>query len=790
MSIAAQSYANTIKKRPTIALVLSGGGFRGMAQIGVLKALERHHIPIDYIVGTSIGAYVGGLYASGYSAEEIEHIVLRTDWNTMLSTGDGSNRQDMFLDQKIADDRHVFTLRLNTFSIELPKAVSRGLPYQSQLQRLIWNAPYTAWQSFDSLKIPFRAISTDLITGTSIIHKSGDLSTIIKASSTIPLRYSPVRYDSLLLVDGGILDNIPVRIAMKEFSPDIIITVNSTSPLLKPGELTTPWNIAEQIVGILLKGQEDESLRLSQHIITPSLLDIKNVDPTHIPFTISQGEQATESYLATLKGKDTDFEQFSLSNHTIDSISLYTHSLIADTNLFTKTMIQDIDSIFKVNMSIEQKKHELLRFIRQDSLSFVRVLPYINHAQKNVLWNIKSPSTFTYSINGSNDSVFMRSIWSPSPLNSLQINHHWESLMKENTYEFIEIRPRFENDTLHYTIQSGKKSSQYLGVGARVDNERYGQLILDAYDENLLGSALWASLTFIGGARNRFGMFSIGNHNLFESDWGLSLHAYSSFKEMFQYSRIFHSSNDVYDIRRLQELREDRNGFLFDLTRTLGKSGILMSRFRFETQRIYDVQIDSIPMYSSILTWKLKTGTDTRDNADIPTMGSSMELSLETSIPVLPEQSSFSRITTSFSRSISKGTLTLTPKFTSVFSDNSTPNAEFISLGRDDMFFGKREDDQRGAQLLLGSCELRWASPLTIIVPLHFSARYDIGSTWKDFESITIANLQHGIGLTIYGKTPLGTARISAGKSFYFVSSPNGAVQGPLLFSFAIGTRF
>lgn len=108
------------------------------------------------------------------------------------------------------------------------------------------------------MKIPFRAISTDLITGKSIIHTHGDLSTIIKASSTIPLRYSPVYYDSMLLVDGGILDNIPVQVVKNEFNPDIIITVNSTSALLSKDELNTPWAIAEQIVGILLKDQEQK----------------------------------------------------------------------------------------------------------------------------------------------------------------------------------------------------------------------------------------------------------------------------------------------------------------------------------------------------------------------------------------------------------------------------------------------------------------------------------------------------------------------------------------------------
>ena len=227
-----------------------------------------------------------------------------------------------------------------------------------------------------------------------------------------------------------------------------------------------------------------------------------------------------------------------------------------------------------------------------------------------------------------------------------------------------------------------------------------------------------------------------------------------------------------------------------DLSRTIGRSGVLQSRVRFEKQRIHEVQADTIPSFASILTWKIQTKTDTRDDADLPRRGNTIELSLETSIPFIENAVSFSRIKVSYSQSISKGPFTITPKFMSVFSDNSVPNVEYVSLGRDDMFFGKREDDQRGAQLLLGSFEFRWASPYSLIVPLHFSARYDMGSTWNSFETISIGSMQHGIGLSIHAKTPLGPLRLSVGKSFYFVSSPNGVIQGPLLFSFAIGTRF
>lgn len=246
------------KLQPKIALVLSGGGSRGLSQIGVLKVLEQNKIPIDYIVGTSIGAIVGGLYASGYSADTLEHIVNNTAWDEMFSLLKDQDRNDMFLDQKIDNDRMLITLRFNDFSFVVPEAISNGNNFQYFLQKLLWDAPYFTSHSFDSLKIPFRAITTDLTHGKEYIIKEGNLIRAIRASATIPLRYTPIIIDSSLLVDGGIKNNIPVEAAQSEFSPDIIIAVNTVSPLLVNQDLNTPWSIADQVVGILLRDNEQK----------------------------------------------------------------------------------------------------------------------------------------------------------------------------------------------------------------------------------------------------------------------------------------------------------------------------------------------------------------------------------------------------------------------------------------------------------------------------------------------------------------------------------------------------
>lgn len=255
--------------RPRVALVLSGGGARGIAQIGVLKKLEEAGIPIDYIVGSSMGAIVGGLYASGYSAAELDSIMTNTSWRDILSV-DERVRSDQFLDQKLEDDRSLITLRFNDYQFVVPEAISAGYRLTAFLNQLVWNSVYHSNGDFNRLKVPFRAVATDLVRGEPAILKSGNLVTAMRASATVPLRFTPVKLDSMILVDGGIMSNIPVE-AAQEFRPDIIIAVNTTSPLLEPEALDKPWNVADQVVSILIRKRSAIEGSKADILIEPDL---------------------------------------------------------------------------------------------------------------------------------------------------------------------------------------------------------------------------------------------------------------------------------------------------------------------------------------------------------------------------------------------------------------------------------------------------------------------------------------------------------------------------------------
>ena len=286
-------YPFKFQKRPRVALVLSGGGARGATQIGVLKALERHHIAIDFIAATSMGAIVGGLYASGYTTVEIESLALHTDWDDILSLSEETKRTDLFVDQKLQEDRSFLVVRFKGLEPVIPAAVSSGQRLTDFLSTQTLQALYHPDPSFDDLKVRFRAVTTDLISGRRIVLDSGSLAEALRASATVPLVFNPLKRDSMELIDGGLISNIPVDIA-KDEGYDIVIAVNATSGLRNADELKAPWQTADQIMGIMMQGPNEESLKQADVVITPHMGKHLSSDFSGLDTLIRKGDEAAE----------------------------------------------------------------------------------------------------------------------------------------------------------------------------------------------------------------------------------------------------------------------------------------------------------------------------------------------------------------------------------------------------------------------------------------------------------------------------------------------------------------
>jgi NTE family protein len=295
-------------RRPKIALVLSGGGARGIAQIGVIEELERNNIPIDYIVGTSMGSIIGGLYASGYSTEQLRRLVDTTDWEYVLSFTEDTDREQLYLSQKLTADKKQLTIRFDGLNPVLPSSYASGQRLTNFINRLTLQALYHPVNSFDDLKIPFRSIATDLVSGRKIVFSEGNLSEALRASISVPLLYTTIKKDSMELTDGGLVSNIPVDVA-KELGADIIIVINTISLLRTAEQLNTPWEIADQIIGIMAQESNKRSLENATIVITPDLGYYSTSDFKHLDVAIRQGQLAATTQMPILKDSIASHEQ-------------------------------------------------------------------------------------------------------------------------------------------------------------------------------------------------------------------------------------------------------------------------------------------------------------------------------------------------------------------------------------------------------------------------------------------------------------------------------------------------
>jgi NTE family protein len=280
------------QQRPKIGLVLSGGGAKGAAHIGVLKVLEQLQIPIDYVVGTSIGSYVGGLYALGYQAEQIENIMLNLPWDESYS--DFIPRESLSLKDKNHRDQYNITFRLGYSDAQL-KAPSGLLLGQSASNLLKLSTDVVGKiDSFDELAIPYRAIAANLATAKTVVIKRGSITKAMRASTAVPGVVEPVNIEGELLVDGGIANNMPIDV-VKAMGADIVIAVDIGSPLLTKNEINDTIDVFNQLSTILTNNTtlaQMKYLSPQDVLIRPEIDSLSTTDFSVMPEALALGEKS------------------------------------------------------------------------------------------------------------------------------------------------------------------------------------------------------------------------------------------------------------------------------------------------------------------------------------------------------------------------------------------------------------------------------------------------------------------------------------------------------------------
>lgn len=305
--------AEAAAERPRVGLVLSGGGARGAAHVGVLKVLEAERIPIDAIAGTSMGAVVGGLYASGLSAAEIGAFVESKEWRQAFQ--EPSPRDRLSFRRKSEDQNFLvdFPLGLKSGTFRLPKGLISGQRLSQALRSA--TLPVARTESFDALPTPFRAVATDLETGEPVELAAGDLVEAMRASLAAPGLFAPVERDGRLLVDGGLANNLPVELA-RRMGVDVLIVVDVGFPLRKRDTLDSVATISNQMLSILIRRGSDAQralLRPEDILLSPDLGEASSFDFEIVSRAVELGELAARGAgerLASLRRSESDYASY------------------------------------------------------------------------------------------------------------------------------------------------------------------------------------------------------------------------------------------------------------------------------------------------------------------------------------------------------------------------------------------------------------------------------------------------------------------------------------------------
>ena len=861
-------------QRPKIALVLSGGGARGAAQIGVLKVLERYHIPVDFIAATSMGAIVGGLYAAGYSASEIEKIALTTNWDEVLSLSDETKRTDLFMEQKLARDRTLIAIRFQGLEPVIPIAVSSGQRLTDWLNREILQAPYHAYPDFDALKIPFRAIATDLVSGKRVVMSDGPLPEAIRASATTPLLYNPIERDGMRLIDGGLLANVPVDVARRQ-GMDIVLAVNTTSGLRTADEMRAPWQAVDQMMGISMAVLNAQQLKDADLVITPDLGQRLTYDLRGLDTVIAQGERSAEEKIpeilrlieqrkrwrelsanqmrdferptveitggvipdllaADIKGDASrtvlsegeirshlraiyavgDFRDVRADimrdsagtkiryvltpNPRLMSVSLRGCELISPDSL--KAVFGPmIGKVINYQVGVHALE-EVLRLYRKHGYSLARIdsTQFIDSTGALRLAldeGIISTINVEGGIRTQDEFVLKEFTLKPGEIFNIdKADRGVANISSTTLFEYVYLEVSYAGGKPDLTIRLKERPSQLVRLGFRADNERHLQGLVDIRDENFQGSGMELGGTASGGDRNSNFTLDYKAPRLFGTYLSLSANTFYRTYNTYVYADEPMTEPNHWNRVQVGEYEDIRYGASVGLSSQLERLGNATAELILQNVRLKNIEnaADLEEQYR-LVTIRAGTIVDSKDNYPFANSGVGLSMFYEFASQGLGSEVGYNALSVMWENYSTWGTRhTFHPKVTMCFADRTMPLSQQFRLGGRDSFFGLREDDQRGRELLLLNLEYRFLFPFKLLFDTYLRVRYDLGSISSVPEQIKFSTLSHGLGVELALRTPIGPASIGVGRSFKLSKDlPENPVQwGPFLFYFALGYDF
>ena len=803
---------SALGKKPHLSLVLSGGGARGFAHIGVLEVLDSAHIPLDLIVGTSMGAIIGGLYAAGYSPKELEKMAESTNWADVFSLSDDSRRPERLFGRK-DEKTSLLSLRFNGFfKPVLPQAISSGQRLTMLLNSLIINAPYGTSEDFlHDLRLPLIVLATDIVTGTRRLITHGDLTAAIRASATVPLRFNPLAHDSALLVDGGLLANVPIDVAKDSAGSDIVIASNTTAELRNRSEIASPWDVADQVITLMMREKNLGQMARADLIMTPELEHGAPEDFQKADMYIEAGRQAARKALPKLleilahspnanSGPDASSDKMHLS--VLREVRIYGTSSSTGDSLVAicRNEIGNAltNSSYKKNIEIP-----ILAFMRRHGYSLARIDSVrINSSANRAEIFVDEGHIRMIKVNGLN-SVQKELVMKEFPLSGGDVFRMDEgekglrNLTATGYFSFASLEllhsPEWKgtqfiigNDTTilsneSFSVSSSATSLQItveeratniLRLGGLADNEFGAQFSMQYASENLFGYGTEFSVTGGVGGLSRYAAILFSTPQLFLSFTTFDLGVYASSKDISVYSLTPDIPAGKFTAHIEDVVRELRDiGGRLRLGGAVGRLALLTGELRIERQRSYSTLSQSvITQRATLSAIKGELTVDSRDDADYPHTGTLLQGNYEIGTGFFGGSERYTKIYGLFEQTIPLSRLhTFIPKVEIGLGDRTLPRLE---------------------QFGLGGITYQVFIPNALFFPTFVTFRYDLGAKWDEPEAIKFEAFIHGAGAQIGFKTPIGLARFAIGENFRFADSK----AKPLLlnnpiFYFSIGAN-
>ena len=432
------------QKRPKIGLVLSGGGAKGFAHIGVLKVLEEAGVKIDYIGGTSMGAVIGGLYASGYNANQIDSIFQATNFNELIN--DFIPRSSKNFYERRNDELYALVLPFNKMKIGIPEALSKGMYNYNLLSTITRNVRHI--RDFNQLPIPFLCIGTNIETGEEVLLNKGNLAQAMIASSAFPSLFSPVEIDGKILVDGGVVNNYPIE-EVRKLGADIIIGVDVQNDLYDRTQLRDATKILVQITNL-------QSIERMRKNVTNTDIYIKPDVTQYGVISFDKGNEIIR------KGEEATFAVYEQIKNIVD-----------ESNPYRKPKLElrsDSIHIRAIN------SNELDNYTKEYVIGKLRFKPGTKTCYNDLLNGInninatKNFSAISYSLEANKEDVDLNISLRENPTKTyLKFGLHYDNLFKSGVLvNLTRKKTLFKNDIASLDIILG-------------DNFRYN---LDYYIEN------------------------------------------------------------------------------------------------------------------------------------------------------------------------------------------------------------------------------------------------------------------------------------------------------------------